>query len=216
MALFTLTDLHQVHQRQQPLLGLHTHESEFAFDRADPTNFQLLMKQLFLGLPVQPLLNAHPLMARWVAEVQELVPELFQGRKKLSVDLPMVAPLRTEDTPIFIQIQVNYGLRRGMPRLYEWAIRSTKPTWQDAVKLWAMAVHYAIPPEKLSLIVLALHPSLPAQKLRLQWDQTQQDQTQQWLMQILTQPIKLPVPEIHTITDYSSLLNLDGIPEVPL
>ena len=77
MALFTLADLHQVHQCQQPLLGLRTYESEFAFGPADPANFQLLMKQLFLGLPVQPLLNAHPLIARWVAEVQELVPELL-------------------------------------------------------------------------------------------------------------------------------------------
>ena len=216
MALFTLADLHQVHQCQQPLLGLRTYESEFAFGPADPANFQLLMKQLFLGLPVQPLLNAHPLIARWVAEVQELVPELFQGRKKLWIDAPMIAPLTTGDTPIFIQVQVNYGLRRGIPRLYEWAIRSAKPTWQDAVKLWAMSVHYAIPPEKLSLTGLVLHPVLPAQKLRLQWDQTQQDQTQQWLIQLLTQTINLPVPEVHTNTDYSVLLNLDAIPEVPL
>ena len=216
MALFTLADLHQVHQRQQPLLGLRTHESELAFDPADPTNFQLLMKQLFLGLPVQPLLNAHPLMARWVAEVQELVPELFQGRRKLWIDAPMIAPLRTGDAPILIQVQVNYGLRRGMPRLYEWAIRSAKPTWQDAVKLWVMAVHYAIPPEKLSLIVLALHPSLPAQKLRLQWDQTQQDQTQQWLMQLLTQSTSPPRLDVHKEDDYSLLLNLDAIPEVSL
>ena len=216
MALFTLADLHQVHQRQHPLLGLRTHESKFAFDRADPTNFQLLMKQLSLGLPVQPLLNAHPLIARWVAEVQELVPELFQNRKKLWIDMPMIAPLRTGDTPIFIQVQVNYGLRRGMPRLYEWAIRSAKPTWQDAVKLWVMAVHYAIPPEKLSLIVLALNPSLPAQKLRLQWDQTQQDQTQQWLMQLLTQSTSPPCLDVHKEDDYSLLLNLDAIPEVSL
>jgi hypothetical protein len=213
MALFTLADLHQAHQRQQPLLGLRTHESEFAFD---PANFQLLMRQLFLELPVQPLLNNYPLITRWVAEIQELVPELFQGRKKLWIDVPMIAPLTTGNTPIFIQVQVNYGLRRGVPRLYEWAIRSAKPTWQDAVKLWAMVVHYTIPPEKLSLIVLALHPSLPTQKLRLQWDQMQQDQTQQWLIQLLTQPTALPEPEIHRNTDNSLLLNLDAIPEVPL
>lgn len=216
MTLLTLTDLHQLYQNQQPFLGLRTHESEYAINSADLANFRLLMKQLLLELPVQPLLNNYPLIARWVAEIQELVPELFQGRKKLWIDVPMIAPLTTGDTPIFIQVQVNYGLRRGMPRLYEWAIRSAKPTWQDAVKLWVMAVHYAIPLEKLSLIVLALHPALPAQKLRLQWDQTQQDQTQEWLMQLLTQPTKLPVPEIHTNTDYSLLLNLDAIPEVPL
>lgn len=216
MALLTLADLHQIHQNPTPLSSSCTHESECVISPTDLANFQLLMKQLFLGLPVQSLLDNHSLMARWVAEVQELVPELFQNRKKLWIDAPMIAPLTTGDTPIFIQVQVNYGLRRRIPRLYEWAIRSVKPTWQDAVKLWVMAVHYAIPPEKLSLIVLALHPSLPAQKLRLQWDQEQQEQTQQWLIQLLTQPTNLPVPEIHTNTDYSLLLNLDAIPEVSL
>ena len=216
MTLLTLADLHQLYQNQQPFLELRTHESEYAINSADPANFQLLMKQLFLELPVQPLLDTHPLMAQWVAEVQELVPELFEGRKKLWIDVPMIAPLTTGDTPIFIQVQVNYGLRQGIPRLYEWAIRPAKITWQDAVKLWLMVIHHAIPPEKLSLIILALHPSLPAQKLRLQWDQTQQDQTQQWLIQLLNQPTKLPVPEIRTNNDYSLLLNLDAIPEVPL
>jgi hypothetical protein len=216
MALFTLADLHRVHQRQQPLLGLRTHESEFAFDPADPANFQLLMKQLFLGLPVQPLLDTHPLIARWVGEVQELVPELFQGRKRLWIDVPMLAPLRTEDTPIFIQAHVNYGLRQEIPRLYEWGMRPAKIIWQDAVKLWVVAMYYAIPPEKLSLIVLALHPSRSTQKLRLQWNQEQQEQTQQWLVQLLTQPATPPGRDVHKGDKTSLLLNLDAIPEVPM
>lgn len=216
MTLLTLADLHQLYQNQQPLLGLRTREPEYVINPADPANFQLLMKQLFLGLPVQPLLDTHPMMAQWVAEVKELVPELFEGRKKLWIDAPMIAPLTTDDTSIFIQAHVNYGFRRGIPKLYEWAIRPAKVTWQDAVKLWLMAVHYAISPEKLCLIILALHPSLPAQKLRLQWDQMQQDQTQQWLIQLLTQPTALPEPEIYKNNDYSLLLNLDAIPEVLL
>lgn len=216
MTLLTLAGLHQLYQSQQPFLGLRTYEPEDAINPADPANFQLLMKQLFLRLPVQPLLNTHPLMAQWVAEVKELVPQLFEGRKKLWIDAPMIAPLATGDTPTFIQAHVNYGLRRGTPRLYEWAIRPAKLTWQDAVKLWLVAIHYAIPPEKLSLVIVALHPSLPAQKLRLQWDRRQQDQTQQWLMQLLTQPTDIPEPEIYKNNDYSLLLNLDAIPEVPL
>lgn len=216
MALLTLADLHQIHQNQTPLSKLCTHESEYVISSTDLANFQLLMRQLFLGLPVQSLLDAYPLMAQWVAEVQELAPELFKGSKKLWVDAPIITPLTTGDTSIFIQAHINYGLRQGVPRLYEWAIRPAKMTWQDAVKLWAVAMHYAIPPEKLSLIVLALHPSLPVQKLRLQWDQMQQDQTQQWLIQLLTQPTALPEPEIYRNTDNSLLLNLDAIPEVPL
>ncbi|KAM3109423.1 hypothetical protein [Phormidesmis sp. 146-33] len=216
MALFTLADLHQIHQSQQPLLGLCTHDSEFGFDSADAANFQLLMKQLFLGLPVQPLLDAHPLIDRWVAEVQELLPEIFQGRKKLWIDAPMIVPLTTDDTPIFIQVHANYGLRQGIPRLYEWAMRPAKLTWQDAVRLWVATTNYAIPPEKLSLIVLAIHPSRSAQKLRLQWDQEQQEQTQQWLMQLLTQPAIFPCRDVHRGDNTSLLLNLDAIPEVPL
>jgi hypothetical protein len=174
------------------------------------------MKQLFLGLPMQSLLNAYPLMAQWVAEVQELAPELFKRSKKLWIDVPILAPLATGDTPVFIQVHVNYGFRQEVPRLYEWATRPAKMTWQDAVKLWAVATHYAIPPEKLFLIILVLHPSQSAQKLRLQWDREQQDQTQQWLIQLLMQPTDLQAPQIHSNTDYSLLLNLDTIPEVPL
>jgi hypothetical protein len=216
MTLLTLADLHRIHQNQTPLSGACTHESEYVISSADLANFQLLMKQLFLGLPVQSLLDAYPLMAQWVAEVQELAPELFKRSKKLGVDAPIITPLTTGDTPVFIQVHVNYGFRQGVPRLYEWATRPAKLTWQDAVKLWAVAMHYAIPPEKLSLIVLALHPSRSAQKLRLRWDREQQDQTQQGLIQLLTQPTGLQTPQIHSNTDYSLLLNLDTLPEVPL
>ncbi|NJO66097.1 MAG: hypothetical protein HC832_00235 [Leptolyngbyaceae cyanobacterium RM1_405_57] len=216
MALLTLVDLHQIHQNQTPLSSSYTHKSEYVISSTDLANFQLLMKQLFLGLPVQSLLDAYPLMAQWVAEVQELAPELFKGSKKLWVDAPIITPLTTGDTSIFIQAYINYGLRQGVPRLYEWAMRPAKMTWQDAVKLWAVAMYYAIPPEKLSLIVLVLHPFRATQKVRLQWDETQQNQTQQWLIQLLTQPTDLQAPQIQNNTDYSLLLNLDTIPEVPL
>lgn len=216
MALLTLADLHRIHQNQTPLSSSCTHESEYVISSTDLANFQLLMRQLFLGLPVQSLLDAYPLMAQWVAEVQELAPELFKRSRKLWVDAPIITPLTTGDTSIFIQVHINYGFRQGVPRLYEWAMRPAKMTWQDAVKLWAVAMHYAIPSEKLSLIVLVLHPSRSAQKLRLKWDREQQDQTQQWLIQLLTQPTDLQTPQIHNNTDYSLLLNLDTIPEVPL
>jgi hypothetical protein len=167
-------------------------------------------------LPVQSLLDAYPLMAQWVAEVQELAPELFKGSKKLWVDAPIITPLTTSDTSIFIQAHINYGLRQGVPRLYEWATRPAKMTWQDAVKLWMVSVHYTIPPKQLSLIVLALHPSCAAQKVRLQWDEIQQNQTQQWLIQLLTRPTAPQAPQVQDNTEYSVLLNLDTIPEVPL
>lgn len=216
MTLLTLTDLHQFYQEQQSLLEGDTYRAKYQFNSADPVNFQLLMKQLFLGLPVQPFLETHPKIAQWVSEVKDLLPQLFERKKKFWIDVPILAPLGIENTSFSLQAHVNYGLKQGIPRLYEWAVRPAQLTWQDTVKLWLITTYYAVAPEKLSLVVIALHPTLPAQKLRFRWDQTQHNQTQQWLMQLLIQPISSPSPEIYESTDDSLLLNWDAIPEVPL
>jgi hypothetical protein len=213
MALFTLADLHQVHQHQQPLLGLRTHESEFAFDAA---NFQLVMKQLFLGLPVQPLLDAHPQMAAWVEEIKDLAPELFQLKKKLAIDRPVIAPLVLGDDPIFIQVHVNLGFRRGVPRLYEWAVRQPELTWQDRIKLWATTIHYAFPPESVQLVVLALNATKPAQKRKLRWNSILHQQTERSLIQLLTQPPEQTANFPFSQSTGFDLIDLEAIPEIPI
>jgi hypothetical protein len=71
MPIINLADIQQINGHQQQLLFTHhkDRQSHSAFDSIIAGNFQLLMKQLFLQLPIQPFLNAHPQIAQLVAQV---------------------------------------------------------------------------------------------------------------------------------------------------
>jgi hypothetical protein len=213
MVLFTLQDLQMRRQFQQPLTPRDT---EFAIDPTTPANFQLVIRQLFLGLPVQPLLEAHPQMAGWVAEVKALAPELFQPKKKLEIDRPVIAPLALDEDQIFIQVSVNLGFRRGIPRLYEWAVRQPELSWQDRVKLWATTIGYALAPEQVQLVILALHPMRPAHKRKLTWNTALHQQTERSLVQLLTQPLEQVSNFPYSQSLDLNLIDLEAIPEVVL
>jgi hypothetical protein len=213
MTLFTLADLQMRRQFQQPLIARDT---EFAIEPTTPTYFQLVIRQLCLGLPVQPLLEAHPQMAGWVAEVNELAPELFQSKKKVEIDRPVIAPLALGEDPTFVQVPVNLGFRQGIPRLYEWAVRQPELSWQDGVKLWATTIGYALAPEQVQLVILAMHPTRAAQKRKLTWNATLHQQTERSLVQLLTQPLeRVPNFPYSQNTDLH-LIDLEAIPEVVL
>lgn len=58
----------------------------------DQKNLQLVIKQIFLGLPVKPLLDAHPQINQWVDQVRSAlrrsaslsqVPEIFTEERQL-------------------------------------------------------------------------------------------------------------------------------------
>jgi hypothetical protein len=95
MSIINLADIQLINKRQQPLLfttqKYHPNRSEY--DSVIATNFHLVMRQQFLELTVEPLLNNHPQIAQWVSQVQEIAPELFPVRKKLLVDNPVIAPV---------------------------------------------------------------------------------------------------------------------------
>jgi hypothetical protein len=209
MTLITLSQLNQI-------IAEYRHLPVVKGDNAtkqDEANFQLVMKQMFLGLPVQPLLKTHPYMGRWMRQIKKLAPELFQPKRKLLIDTQIVAPLAEKS---FIQVQTNIGFRRGIPRLYEWAVRRPKLIWQDRVKLWAACEQYSISPEQVQLIVLALHPSKPACRVKVGWSQVQHEQTKQWLSQIISQSLK-ETPVLPEVTGSGTpLLDLESIPEVVL
>jgi hypothetical protein len=59
--------------------------------------FQLIVKQKQLGLPVESLLADNPLLADWVAQLEQLIPGLFKPNKKLDLDYPLTAKL-----PLFL------------------------------------------------------------------------------------------------------------------
>jgi hypothetical protein len=187
MYLLTLSDLNQtIHTsplQQPPLVPSYLQE-----------RWQLLVKQILMGLPVEPILKSHPQFQQWVFQLKELSPSQFLPQRKLLVDISLQTKLdrtkrgMTEENsspfPPFkvIQGRTNVGLVKGTPKLFEWAIRHPVQTWQDRVKFWVGAEFFEIEPHKLQLIVLALHPTQPAEKVLFAWDSKQHRPTLNWLL----------------------------------
>lgn len=217
MPIINLADIQQINKTQQQLLfpNQKHHQNHAAFDSIIADNFQLVMKQLFLQLPIQPLLNANPQIAQLVAQVQELAPELFHHRRKLLVDHPVIAPLTVNDENHFIQSITNIAFKRGIPIIYEWAVRYPKLSWQDRVKLWTTTVQYSVNPNQIQLVIVAVDPIKPAQRLDINWNQKLHYQTEKWLIKLLSQ-----TQDNNLISNQanqkitSSMMNLNDIPEV--
>jgi hypothetical protein len=218
MPIINLADIQQITRNQQQLLFPHQkhHQNYSAFDSIIADNFQLVMKQLFLQLPIHPFLNAHPQIAQWVAQVQELAPELFHPRRKLLVDNPVIAPLTINSENYFIQALTNIAFKQGIPRIYEWAVRHPKLSWQDRVKLWTTTVQYSVIPNEMQLVILALDSIKPPKRLDIRWNKKFHQQTEKWLIKLLTQSQENDAQSNKINQDISSLVNLDDISEVSI
>ncbi|MGM3309767.1 hypothetical protein ACSQ6I_27925 [Anabaena sp. WFMT] len=216
MPIINLADIQQINKTQQQLLFPQQkhHQNHSAFDSIIADNFHLLMKQLFLQLPVETLLNAHPQIAQWVAQVQELAPEIFQYRKKLLVDNRVIASLMINNDNYFIQVTTNIAFKRGIPRLYEWAVRYPKLSWQDRVKLWTTTVQYSVDPNQIQLVIVAVDPIKPAQRLDINWTQKLHQQTEKWLIKLLSQTQDNNLTSNQVNQQISAMVNLDNISEV--
>lgn len=230
MYLLTLSDINQtIHASQlqePPLVPSYFQE-----------HLQLLIKQMLMELPVQPILDSHPQYQQWVFQLKELSPTLFLPQRKLFVDIPLQAKLDltkrrvTEEnsspspspSPSFkvIQVRANIGLVKETTKLFEWAIRHPVLTWQDRVKLWVAAEFFEIEPHKLQLIVLALHPTRPAQKVQFAWDRKQHRQVKNWLLTAIEQETKQTVIKVNGYhqaqpEEVETAINLDEINEVSI
>jgi hypothetical protein len=218
MPIINLADIQQITKTQQSLLfpSQKSHPNRSEYNTIVATNFQLVMRQLFLGLPVEPLFNAYPQIAQWVAQVEELAPEIFQSRKKLLVDNPVIAPLTINNENHFIQVLTNIAFKQGIPRLYEWAVRHPDLSWQDRVKLWTTARQYSVEPNQIQLVVLALHPVKPAQRLDVRWNKKDHRQTEKWLIKLLSQSQEDKSQSNLVIPELSSKIDLEDIAEVKI
>ncbi|MEG3836398.1 hypothetical protein [Microcoleus sp. Z1_C3] len=224
MYLLTLSNLNQTvqpNQLQKPSLVPNYLQQ----------HLQLLVKQILMGLPVEPILNNYPQLQQWVNELKELSPTLFLPQRKLFVDITLQAKLHLRKqgetvkhpSPSFkvIQVPANVGFVKERPKLFEWAIRHPVMTWEDRVKLWVAAQFFKIEPEKLQLIVLALHPTQPAQKVKFVWDTKQHRQTRNWLQtQIHSQTISEFISFGYALgakpESIATAINLEEIDEITL
>ena len=229
MRLLTLSALHEIVSSNSitntsPLVPAYIQEQ-----------LQLAVKQMLMGLPVEPLLDNNPQIQQWVNELKQLSPSLFVPHKKQLPDIPLTAKVDLNSSLLtnlnqkyypqhqfkIIEVRAHIGIVKGKPRLFEWAIRHPILSWQDRVKLWVAAEYFKIQPQELQLIVLALHPTRAAQKVSFSWDRRQHRQIKNWLLNA----IKLETEQTFVNSEHflaaqaeeiATAINLDEIDEVSL
>lgn len=229
MHLLTLSALHEIVSSNSitntsPLVPAYIQEQ-----------LQLAVKQMLMGLPVEPLLDNNPQIQQWVNELKQLSPSLFVPHKKLLPDIPLTAKVDLNSSLLtnlnqkcypqhqfkIIELRAHIGIVKGKPRLFEWAIRHPILSWQDRVKLWVATEYFKIQPQELQLIVLALHPTRAAQKVSFSWDRRQHRQIKNWL----SNAIKLETEQTFVNSEHflaaqaeeiATAINLDEIDEVSL
>lgn len=229
MHLLTLSALHEIVNSNSitntsPLVPAYIQEQ-----------LQLAVKQMLMGLPVEPLLDNNPQIQQWVNELKQLSPSLFVPHKKLLPDIPLTAKVDLNSSLLrnlnqkyypqhqfkIIEVRGHIGIVKGKPRLFEWAIRHPILSWQDRVKLWVAAEYFKIQPQELQLIVLALHPTRAAQKVSFSWDRRQHRQIKNWLLNAIKLETKQTfVNSEHFLAaqaeEIATAINLDEIHEVSL
>ncbi len=211
--LITISDLHRIQSDRNQHIPSYTHHNPHLQEQ-----LQRVIQQWHLGLPIQPFLDADPVLDELIYQVQTLLPNLFKPNKKLYLHKPIYTILNVEDMAHTIQVDANLGFRHGIPKLFEWEVRSPKLNWSDLVKLWTVTQHFAIAPSDVKLIVVALHPDQIAQKMTHGWTDDLHQQTQEWLMMQLSVNEKHPQsavvhePEVDPL--WATITNLEAIAEV--
>ncbi|MEH1964852.1 MAG: hypothetical protein V7L05_34490 [Nostoc sp.] len=82
--------------------------------------------------------------------------------------------------------------------------------------MWTTARQYSVNPNQIQLVVLALHPVKPAQRLDVRWNKKDQMQTEEWLIKLLTKPKDNPSKIREASNNLSSMTNLDAILEIQI
>jgi hypothetical protein len=171
---------------------------------------QLIVKQKYLNLPIDKLLEENPLLASWIRELEQLIPGIFQPKKKLYLDVNISARLNTNERDyLWIQVPINLGVIKGRFRVIEWAVRQPKLSWQDRIKLWAATQYLRVKPERLAMIICAFSLTQSIQKITLNWSEEQHQNTQQYLVDLLNNNSIEP-------KDNQTIFSIDDIEEVPI
>ncbi|MGG6263099.1 hypothetical protein [Leptolyngbya sp. AN10] len=213
-------------QKKQPLDQPMIESDRFLpFPLSLNQKLNLLIRQIQLHLPVEPLLEAEPELAQLADEVLSNVPKILHPQHPIQLHQPLVVRLTSETVQTCIEVNVNQGQHKGShPKLFEWGVRSPNLGWRDEVKLWAATKHLQCDPDHLYLTVLALRlDDIPQAQLH-RWSIEQQQATETWLLEMFEKAYNLSHTPAPSTTETSGLPDktmtvaeyLETIPEVPL
>jgi hypothetical protein len=175
----------------------------------------LLIQQKRLDLPLENILANHPIYARWLKEIEQSIPGIFQSNKQLYLNLNIKAKLEVErQSNFWIEVPINLAKIKDKYKLLEWKVEQKHINWQTYVKLWAATNYLNLAPEKLAVIICNFSRKKKLEKLVIKWNERQYLLTQQFLQNII-------VPDtvdrqIEPKDIYSFEFELDSIKEIPI
>lgn len=206
MPIITLSDLAQIQRQKQG--KLFKAQTSSVVSAESQQQLEILIQQKRLGLPIEPILKANPLLFCWLEQLNEVFPDLFNLKKKLYLNVPLTRQLNQHK----IEAKIHLGMMRKKVHLFDFSICSSSIYWHNRVKLWIATQYFGLHPKQLKMTMFVLTPRQPITKLSICESAARQQQTQQWLHKLLSsKPSIDKFPKETSIQSY-----IKAIPEVPL
>lgn len=180
-------------------------------------NLNLYLRQVQIGLDPSSLLTSEPQLTRAIAQLNSIMPTVLQPNHPIQLGVDLTAPLTLPNgTTVYLQATVNLGMRRGIPKIFDWTFRHPRFNWTDATRLWVVTQFYRrqnIAASQIKLVVIALHLTRPPLPVVFDWSAPMQQRTQKWLIQRLQPQSNLPQ---FNGSQNTATVDLEAIPEVVL
>lgn len=127
-------------------------------------NFHQIMRQCLMGLPVEPLLVAHPQIKCWVEQLQQHAPEIFEEQPGWSrswdeqIQVAFGESLMNDNSPLIVLSSIYDLIVRGhdSARIIDWTTSTVSPDylqncWNTRLKLFLLAANSTYLTEDISL-----------------------------------------------------------------
>lgn len=172
----------------------------------------LLVEQKRLGLNVEPLLAEAPLLAGWLESLEQLIPGLYDPRKRVYPNLPLTVPAAEG---VVLELTANVGFVGGKVKVLQWDVREAALLWSDRVRAWALCRSLSLAPQEVEVVVCAFSLDHPPVKQKYAWDERLHAETAAGLAEILI-PASKTSGNAEVPTPRHSCLDLDMIDELSI
>jgi len=117
--------------------------------------FHQIVRQLLLGLPVEPLLEAYPKIKHWVEQLQQAAPEIFQEQPGCRRSWDEQGQVVFND----VVLSTTYDLviqSYSLAEIIDWTTSFAneeylETSWNTQLKLYLFAENYHYLPDKITL-----------------------------------------------------------------
>lgn len=175
----------------------------------------LLVQQLILGLPIEPLLTAYPQITHWLKQLQTYVPEIFTDSSEGYFEITPLFQTFFDRSLLEVQCQ-GAIFQADRLKLINWSIsppqslEEIRRDWSTSLTLFVAAQNSGYSPDKISFHYWFL--TLEAQPIEVHFNYTQAefDCFKASLEQSL-----MPTPFLEE-RQLLSQNYLNSIPEIPL